>query len=241
MKILAMDSSGLVATVAIVSDDTLIAEYTVNHKKTHSQTLMGMLDEIVRMTEQDLKTIDVIAVSKGPGSFTGLRIGSSSAKGLAMALDKPIVSVPTVDAIAFNMWGCDGIVCPIMDARRNQVYTGTYLVSDGFETICPQRAIGIEELIEELDAVANQQGKRVVFLGDGVPVYSGIIDEKMKARHIYAPASLNRQRASSVAVLGGMLYEQGKAESQDMHAPVYLRVSQAERERAEKQALSGGK
>ena len=105
MKILALDSSGLVASVAVVSDDNLIGEYTINYKKTHSQTLLPMLDEVAKMTELDLKTIDFIAVSAGPGSFTGLRIGSATAKGLAMALDKQIVSVPTVDALAYNLWG----------------------------------------------------------------------------------------------------------------------------------------
>ena len=102
MKILALDSSGLVASVAVVSDDNLIGEYTINYKKTHSQTLLPMLDEVAKMTELDLKTIDFIAVSAGPGSFTGLRIGSATAKGLALALDKKIVSVPTVDALAMK-------------------------------------------------------------------------------------------------------------------------------------------
>ena len=126
MKILALDSSGLVASVAVVSDDNLIGEYTINYKKTHSQTLLPMLDEVAKMTELDLKTIDFIAVSAGPGSFTGLRIGSATAKGLALALDKQIVSVPTVDALAYNLWGSADVVCPLMDARRNQTYTGLY-------------------------------------------------------------------------------------------------------------------
>ena len=102
MKVLALDSSGLVASVAVVEDDNLLGEYTINYKKTHSQTLLPMLDEVAKMIELDLKTVDVIAVSAGPGSFTGLRIGSATAKGLALALDKKIVSVPTVDALAYN-------------------------------------------------------------------------------------------------------------------------------------------
>ena len=100
MKILGIDSSGLVASVAIVENDVLLSEYTVNHKKTHSQTLLPMLDEIVKMLELDLEQIDGIAVAAGPGSFTGLRIGSATAKGLGLALDKPLVSVPTVDALS---------------------------------------------------------------------------------------------------------------------------------------------
>ena len=126
MKILAMDTSGLVASAAVVEDDNLLAEYTVNYKKTHSQTLVPMVNEISRMIELDLDSIDAIAVAAGPGSFTGLRIGSATAKGLGLALNKPLISVPTVDALAYNLYGTDKLVCPMMDARRSQVYTGLY-------------------------------------------------------------------------------------------------------------------
>ena len=126
MRILGVDSSGMVASVALVEDDLLVAEYSVNYKKTHSQTLLPMLDEIVKMTELDLNTIDAIAVAAGPGSFTGLRIGAATAKRIALVLDKPILPVPTVDSLAFNLFGTQDLVCPIMDARRHQVYTGIY-------------------------------------------------------------------------------------------------------------------
>ena len=126
MKILGIDSSGIVASVAVVENDNLIAEYTVNYKKTHSQTLLPMLDEIAKMTELDLNTVDAIAVAAGPGSFTGLRIGSATAKGLGLALKKPLVGVPTVEALAYNLYDTAGLICPIMDARRSQVYTGIY-------------------------------------------------------------------------------------------------------------------
>ena len=126
MKILGLDSSGLVASVAIAEDDNLLGEYTVNYKKTHSQTLLPMLDEVARMIELDLSSIDAIAVAGGPGSFTGLRIGSATAKGLGLALEKPILNVPTVDALAYNLVGHRDMVCPLMDARRNQTYTGLY-------------------------------------------------------------------------------------------------------------------
>ena len=126
MKILALDSSGMVASVAVVEEDRLLAEYTVNYKKTHSQTLLPMLNEIGQMTELDLNTVDAIAVAGGPGSFTGLRIGSATAKGLGLALDKPLVHVPTLEGMAYNLFGTDKVICPMMDARRNQVYTGIY-------------------------------------------------------------------------------------------------------------------
>ena len=133
MRILALDSSGLVATVAILEDEQTIAEYTVNYKKTHSQTLLPMLDEIVKMTDFDLSTVDAIAVAGGPGSFTGLRIGSATAKGLGLALDKPLIHIPTVDGMAYQLFGNGGLICPIMDARRNQVYTGIYRFEKDFE------------------------------------------------------------------------------------------------------------
>ena len=112
MKILGLESSGLVATVAVVEDETLLAEYTVNYKKTHSQTLLPMLDEIAKMIELDLTAIDAIAVAGGPGSFTGLRIGSATARGLGLALKKPLVHIPTVEGLAYNLWGTDKLVCP---------------------------------------------------------------------------------------------------------------------------------
>ncbi|GLC82574.1 tRNA (adenosine(37)-N6)-threonylcarbamoyltransferase complex dimerization subunit type 1 TsaB [Lacrimispora brassicae] len=227
MRILGIESSSLVASVALVEDEVTTAEYTVNFKRTHSQTLLPMLDEIVKMVDLDLKTIDAIAVSGGPGSFTGLRIGSATGKGLGLALKKPLISVPTVDAMAYNLYGSAYSVCPIMDARRNQVYTGIYDNRDGFSVIKEQCAMDIEELVEEL----NTSGQKVIFLGDGVPVYRKQIQEKMTVPFLFAPAHLNRQRAAAVAALGCRYYEEGKTLGAEDHAPVYLRKPQAERER----------
>ena len=122
MKILALDSSGLVASAAVIEDDTLLAEYTICHKKTHSQTLLPMLDEIRKNIELDMNTIDAIAVSAGPGSFTGLRIGSATAKGLGLALEKPLIHVPTVDALAWNLFGTAAHAPRHDPLRRNQRY-----------------------------------------------------------------------------------------------------------------------
>lgn len=242
MRVLAIDSSGMTATVAVVEDTQTIAEYTVNFKKTHSQTLLPMIDTMGKMIELELKSIDAIAVAGGPGSFTGLRIGSATAKGLGLALEKPLIHVPTVDGLAYNLYGCQDIICPIMDARRKQVYTGMYtfarrelegsketeLVLDVLEA---QNASPIEELIERL----NIHGRPVVFLGDGVPVYQDVIKEKMRVLFSFAPASANRQRAAVVGALGIQYYKEGKFETAMEHQPDYLRVSQAERERAEKE------
>ena len=229
MKILAVDSSGLVASVAIVEDDNLIAEYTVNYKKTHSQTLLPMLDEIVRMTETDLNSIDAIAVAKGPGSFTGLRIGAATVKGLAFALDKPIIGVPTVEGLAMNLYDTRALICPIMDARRNQVYTGLYRFQNhALQVVKDQIPIAVEELIETL----NQIGEEVVFLGDGVPVYEDVIQKKMEVPFSFAPAHVNKQRASAIAIRAFDYVKSGLYENADDFAPEYLRLSQAERERA---------
>ena len=244
MRVLAIDSSGLTATVAVVEETQTVAEYTINYKKTHSQTLLPMIDEVVKMTEQDLGTINAIAVAGGPGSFTGLRIGSATAKGLGLALNKPLIHVPTVDGLAYNVFGCEDIICPIMDARRNQVYTGIYtfskkagekegrnLVEPVFQVIKMQMAVSIEELAERL----NRYRRPVVFLGDGVPVYENVLAEKLTVPYSFAPAYMNRQRAAVVGTLGIQYYKAGKFETAEEHRPDYLRVSQAERERAQRE------
>lgn len=226
MRILGIESSSLVASVAIVTDDILTAEYTVNLKKTHSQTLLPMIDEMMKMLEIDLDTVDAIAVSGGPGSFTGLRIGSATAKGLGLAMKKPLIHVPTVDAMAYNLYGADGLICPVMDARRNQAYTGLYRYRDNFQVVKSQWAADMGELVEEL----NERGERVIFLGDGVPPYRSLIEERMKAPFSFAPANVNRQRAASVAALGAVYFAEGRIETAGEHSPDYLRKSQAERE-----------
>lgn len=232
MKILGLDSSGLVASVAIVEDAEMRGEYTINYKKTHSQTLLPMLDEVAKMIELDLETVDAIAVAGGPGSFTGLRIGSATAKGLGLALQKPLVHVPTVDALAYNLVGHRDMVCPLMDARRNQTYTGLYAF-DGNEmqVLLPQCAVGIEEIIEKV----NEQNRPVVFLGDGVPVFTPFIEEHCKVPYTFAPAHMSKQRAGAVAVLGMKMFEAGEFETAMAHKPDYLRLSQAERELKERQ------
>lgn len=237
MRILAIDSSGLVATVAVVEEENeiskTIAEYTINYKKTHSQTLLPMLDEIVKMTDMDLDTIDAIAVAGGPGSFTGLRIGSATAKGLGLALKKPLIHIPTVDGLAYNLCYTDRIICPIMDARRNQVYTGIYQMDgDKLQVLEAQMAVGIDELAKKLCTY----GKPVIFLGDGVPVHKDRLEKELMTDQdiAFAPAHMNQQRAATVGMLGIQYYKEGKTETAMEHKPDYLRASQAEREREER-------
>ena len=233
MKILALDSSGMVASVAVVEDDRLLAEYTVNYKKTHSQTLLPMLNEIGNMIELDMDSVDAIAVAGGPGSFTGLRIGAATAKGLGLALDKPLVHVPTLEGMAYNLFGTDRVVCPMMDARRNQVYTGIYEFRENhLQVLEDQMAVPAREIAEKLNAL----GRAVILLGDGSLVYKEQLAELLTVPYSLAPAHLHQQRASSVAVCAMEYVRQGKTETAAAHQPDYLRASQAERERAQRMA-----
>lgn len=236
MIIIGIESSALVASVAIMDEDRLLAEYTVNNRKTHSQTLLPMLNEIVSAADLELEKIDAIAVSRGPGSFTGLRIGSATAKGLGLALDKPIVEVPTLTALAWNLYGTGGrLVCPIMDARRAEVYSSVFKYEEikdssgdcELKQVIAEKAGPLSELIDTL----NVLGSPVIFLGDAVYVYRELIRERMEVLYSFAPEHLSRQRAGSVASLGLKMLKEGAAVAARDHIPVYLRVSQAERER----------
>lgn len=236
MKIAAIDSSGLVASVAILDGDTVLAKYSVNYKKTHSQTLLPMLAEITQMTEFELNSLDAIAIAKGPGSFTGLRIGSATAKGLGQALDKPIVEIPTLDAMAYQLYGVERVICPMMDARRGQVYTGLYRFErkDGETRFCvlePQCAVAVEEIIDKVNAI----GCPVIYLGDGVPVHANMLRERTGVDYEFAPANCNRQDAAALATLAEIEFAKGNFVSAAAHRPDYLRLSQAERERLEKE------
>ena len=261
MTILAMDSSGMVCSAALWRDGIILAEYTLNNKMTHSQTLLPMIDEIMRMTAVKPEELDAVAVAAGPGSFTGLRIGSATAKGIGLALDLPLIPVPTVEALAYNLYGTRGVICPIMDARRQQVYTGIYRFDgDRMETLMDQAAMGVPELAELLnhdrylpDAEALQSARAdilsdrlkapdrreetapVIFLGDGVPVYRELLESILKVPHLFAPAHLSRQRAGAVASLAALYAGRGESVTAAEHVPVYLRPSQAEREKAARQ------
>ena len=231
MRILGIESSSLVASAAVVENEVTLAEYTVNYKKTHSQTLLPMIDEMMRLLDMEPSAVDAIAVSGGPGSFTGLRIGSATAKGLGLALKKPLIHVPTLDAMAYGLFAASGLICPMMDARRQQVYTGIYRFEERFEIVMEQSALAVADLAERLNAL----GERVIFLGDGVPVYEKQLAETLTVPYCFAPAHVNRQRAASVAALGAVYFAEGKTETAAEHKPDYLRKSQAEREREEKE------
>lgn len=242
MHILALDGSGLVAGVSVLNEEKILAEYCVNDKKTHSQTLLPMLDEVMKMLGMEVSDIDYIAVTGGPGSFTGLRICVSMAKGLGLALGKPLVAVPTLEALAYNYEGTDKIICPLMDARRNQVYTGIYTFANKkaedseelqstFAVLSPQEATAIEDILEKV----NSFGKETVFLGDGVSVNRKYIQGLVKVPYTLAPPQQNVQRAASVGRCALRMAAEGKITTAMELVPDYLRLSQAERERLEKE------
>lgn len=226
MKVLALESSAMTASAAVVTEELVMAEYTIDHKKTHSQTLLSMVDEMLAMAGVELEEIDAIAVSGGPGSFTGLRIGSATAKGLGLALNKPLVHVPTMDAMAYNIYGSDKLICPMLDARRTQVYAGLYTFEEDFRVVLEQNIFLVKDLVEEL----NHRNRKVIFLGDGIVPNREYLENNLKVPYSYAPVSLNRSKAASVGALGMKLFCEGKFESAAEHLPDYLRATQAERE-----------
>ncbi len=247
MKILGIDTSGLVGAVAVADGDMLVSQFSIQYKTTHSEILMPMMEDIREKVHLDLSTIDAIAVAKGPGSFTGLRIGSATAKGLALALDKPIIAIPTVDAIAYNLYGVEKIICPMMDAKRKQVYTGLYTFvpntpeGKSFERTFDMQVIHEQFVtsVEDIAARINEIGKPVVLLGDGVPVYRDLLDKLLKVPYSIAPVHQNRQSAAALCALAMQYAAEGRMVSDDDFAPEYLRLSQAEREAKEKETGAG--
>lgn len=224
MKILAIDTSGLTASVALIDESKTIAEFTVNYKKTHSQTIMPMIQNMFDILEMDLSSVDYLACSNGPGSFTGLRIGAATIKGLALALDKKVISVPTLDAMAYNIFECERVIIPIMDARRNQVYTCIYRWNEGsFEKISEYMALDISELISHI----KEHNMKPIFLGDGVDAFKNIILES-GLDFKFAPQNANMQRAASVASFA--INNLSLAACGNDFNIMYLRKSQAERE-----------
>ena len=219
MNILAIESSGLTASAAVLEDDLLKTEFTVNNRLTHSETLLPMIRQMFDISGLDMKHTDAIAVSAGPGSFTGLRIGAATAKGLAMALNVPLISVSSLQAMAYELCTVsDAVICPIMDARREQVYSAAY---HNGASVLTEEARDIHELIALLNeqahvnasAGADTDGETsdadvsYILTGDGVPVYSDIIANELEGDVSFAGAAFNRQRAAGVAELGTLIYK----------------------------------
>ena len=230
MKILAIDSTAIVASVALCEDKKLIALYTVNNGNTHSETLLPMVESILKEAKLTPTDIDLFAVSNGPGSFTGVRIGCATIKGLAFSRNVPCVGVSTLEALAYNLKGADGIICPVMNARRNQVYNALFrFEGDKLVRLCPDRAIAVSELAEEL---SNEE--KIYLSGDGVDITApAISSEKLGFTH----PVMAHQNAYSIAMLALDAYKSGEYCSDTELAPTYLRPSQAERVRKEAEGV----
>lgn len=228
MNILAIDASGIAGSIAYMKDNKLIGEYYICDKLTHSETIMPMMEHMRQLLGLELNAIDVIAVTSGPGSFTGLRIGVTTAKALALALDKPIIGVPTLDAIAHNITHTESIICPIMDARRNQVYTALYKWENKeLLRLTDYMAIDIDDYLHQL----SDNYEKIIFLGDGVWQYKDRIEEQLEKKAEFAASYLNLQRAGTLTEIASKEYDKGNAVSASEFVPMYLRKSQAERER----------
>ena len=230
MKILSLDTATQAATCAILDDDKVLGEITFNYKKQHSQILMPMIDDLFKNTQMSIGDIDAFVASKGPGSFTGLRIGMATVKGLSQGSKKPFVTVSTLDSLAYNLAYTSGIICPILDALRDNVYTALYnFDNNDFNQTLDYVNISIDELIN----ILKDKDCNITFVGDGVPKFK----EKLIANLpniSFAPAHLNLAKASSLGELGLKLLTSGVKDDIYAAIPIYLRKPQAEREYEEK-------
>ena len=235
MLILALDSTALCASVALLRDGHLLAEYTVNTGHTHSETLLPMVESVLKTCCVDINDIDLFACTAGPGSFTGVRIGAATVKGLAFGKNKPCVGVSTLDALADNVAFMDGILCPTMNARREQVYTALFSSTEGDAPtrLCPDRAMAISELADEL--VSLEPDRPIYLVGDGATLTYDVFRkvDGLAARTHLLPERLQNQSAYHVGMVAKRLYEQGNYTTDAELVPTYLRPSQAERVRAE--------
>lgn len=231
MKILALESSAVAASVAVTEDEILLGQSFQNSGLTHSSTLMPMCQDLLQNMNLTLQDIDLIAVAAGPGSFTGLRIGVSAAKGLAWAAEKACAGVSTLEAMAWTVAHLGGELCPVMDARRNQVYNARFAAQAGTPVrLTPDRAIGLDELCAELE----ENGKKPqILVGDGAKLcYNAFQERGLEA--ILPPPHLALQSAWGVARGALELARAGKLQTAEDLRPDYHRLSQAERERLQR-------
>lgn len=225
MKILAIDTSGPVAGCAVMVDGRIVHSIALCHGLTHSESIMPAVEDCMQASNLSCADVDVFAAVAGPGSFTGVRIGVCAAKGLAHAVNRPCVAIHALEALAMNFYGFDGLICPILDARRSQVYCALFDAKDGFpKRVADDDAVALDELLERLPA-----DRRILFAGDGLAVHANRILERLGDRALIAPANLRDLRPDAVCALA----ERRRADWVDARElrPVYLRAPQAERER----------
>lgn len=227
-SILAADTSAKTATVALFENEVLIAEYTQNIGLTHSEGFLPLVETMLSATKRNISDIDYFAVTNGPGSFTGLRIGVSTVKGLAHAVKKPLVEVSTLDALAENVPHFSGYVCPILDARRQEVYAAVYKNGEKLMEDTPLPLTDLFSFLKE------HRGK-VLFLGDGATNYQDVIKKALKDKAVFAPAHLVLQKASSAGIAAMKQIKAGNTVSYADIAIRYLKASQPEQQLLAKQ------
>lgn len=225
MIILSVDSATPVAAVAVCQDGVILAEEMLNVGNTHSVQLMPMIADVLAKSGIKIKEVDAVAVSQGPGSFTGLRIGMATAKGLAQGAGIKLITVPTLDSLAENLWGLSGLVCPILNAKKNEVYSAVYRFNgEKAERLSEYLAIAPADLIKEL----GKNSENIYFLGDGVPVYREMLAEKLGERARFVKADKMLNSGSALAILG---YEKAlKGEFAELYTaePIYIRKCEAQ-------------
>lgn len=230
MKILALDSSGPNCSVSLVDDEKVIANFNLNNGITHSETLVPLIDELFKFSKMSINEVDAFACSIGPGSFTGLRIGIATIKGFALSLNKPVISVPTLLSLAYNVPYFDGIVCTVLDARNDNVYSALFNVKGKPEMIGDYITDTIDTLISEL----KKYNSNILFVGDGSISFKERFENEFKERAFFMPSHLNEQTALSVAKAAYDKAILNDYDSVDAMHPLYLRKSQAERALEEK-------
>ncbi len=229
MKILALDCSAGPASVAVLEDKKIIASSFTNVKLTHSETLMPMLNNTLSSALLNFSDIDGIAITNGPGSFTGIRIGIAAVKGLATPKTLHCVGVSTLLSLSYNLIGTDCIVCAVMDARCNQVYNALFDITNGnIKRLCDDRAILCENLAEEIKKLSQNSGKRVIIVGDGTKVFFPFAENISNVA--ISPEANRFQNAVSVGLAAYEVFNNGGAVTPEELLPVYLRLPQAERE-----------
>jgi tRNA threonylcarbamoyladenosine biosynthesis protein TsaB len=226
-NVLGIDSSSIVTTIAVVNEEKLMSEYIVNNKKTHSEKMMVVLKKVLDDLGITVNDLDVIGVAKGPGSFTGIRIGMACAQGIAHVLNKPMVGVNTLDGLAYNLMGNKDLICPVINAQRQELYTSLYCYKDGeLERLWEYKLIKADKLVKEL----SNLNKKVVTLGDGLPLLKKALVENDLSVENIVPAHpvFSMPRASSIAAVALKEYAQGNSQDCFSVKPFYIRKSNAE-------------
>lgn len=225
MKLMAIDTSGPNCSVAVLDEQKIVAHFHINIGKTHSETLLPLVDELSQITNLRLEDMDAFACCVGPGSFTGIRIGIATVKGFALSLNKPVISVSTLEGLAYNISAFDGLICSILNANHHNVYAALYTFDGTPKMMGDYFTDSIESLIEAI----KKHSEKVLFVGDGAIAYQEMLQKELKEQAVFVPHHCNEQSAVSIARVALHKLQNHELETVDGLHPLYLRKSQAER------------